>query len=383
MKFLKIRPQLKYQITLAAIILSLTPTLQSEVQPKMQQLYKLTDKIHIYVFDKNEFLKKSNSAEIEKTLADFKIAVANLKKEKATEEDDMKFRVRQLEEGLNEAEQAFKENSKQYSYWALRSTLSNCYNCHTQKALSTTHYSSSSLKSKWTPSFQQAEFLFLVRNYDEAIPLYEKIVKEYPKKTSGEQLEAALQKLLFYSVRVRKNDSETLAMIERLLLNLSLPVFDKSSVMGWKKYLNVKKYGLAETTKLETAESIESYVASRNNLAGNYKFANQRYIIDLETTQALFELLESSKNESLRPWLLYWLAYQERDYRQSMFDMSSEYYLKECVERYSKYPAARKCLALYKEMQTDSFTGSRGTEIPESINKIIRSYENLVNGKKN
>ncbi len=83
----------------------------AEVRPQMQNFYRLIDKIHQYILDKTTYMEKSNEKEIAATLKEFNVAVANLKKEKSSSEDDMKFRVRQLEEGLAEAEQSFKDKS--------------------------------------------------------------------------------------------------------------------------------------------------------------------------------------------------------------------------------------------------------------------------------
>src|SRR5688572_7412361 len=115
-------------------------SVSAQIRPEMQKFYGLLEKIQKYTFDKNEYLKKSNEAEIAEALKQFNETVNKIKAEKMGSQDDMKFRVQLLKDGLEQAEEAFKQSSKDYSYWALRSSLNQCYSCHTQKSLAGTNY---------------------------------------------------------------------------------------------------------------------------------------------------------------------------------------------------------------------------------------------------
>ncbi|MCC2679651.1 MAG: hypothetical protein K0R29_2227 [Pseudobdellovibrio sp.] len=363
-------------IIVAAFLFSFNA--QAQVKSEMQKFYSLLERIQKYAFDKTEYFKKANEAELAEALRLFNETVSKIKSDKAGSQDDMKFRLQLLKEALEQAEAGFKKGNKDYSLWALRSSLNQCYSCHTQKSLAGTHYKISNWVTK--SDYLKAEFLFVVRNYDEAVPLYESVVAKYPKTTLDE-VENSIQKLVFHAVRVKKDEVATLNLIDRLSKNKELPRYIQNSFQAWKKYLEVKKYKVAEDRKFETASDISDYISDRNDLAGSYRLANQRYLLDLDTTQKLYELFGESKDVNLKPWLLYWLAYQEKDFQYTMFDNSAELYLRECIENYSKSPAAKQCLQLYKEMIRDSFTGSRGTYIPESVQKQFFQYEKIIEGK--
>lgn len=364
-------------IMLVTLLISLTA--KAEIKPEMQKFYGLIERIQNYAFDKNEYMKKSNEAEIAAALKQFNETVHKLKAETMSSQDDMKFRLELLKDGLEQAESAFKESSKDYSYWALRSSLNQCYSCHTQKSLGGTSYKLSNKVKK--SDYLKAEFLFVVRNYDESIPLFESVVAKYPKGSTLDEVENAIQKLMFHAVRVKKDEMATLKQISRLAQNKELPRYIQNSFQAWKKYLEVKKYRVTEDQKLETPEQLEDFISDRNDLAGNYRLSNQRYLLDLDTTQKLFEVLSQTKDVKLKPWILYWLAYQEKDFQYTMFDNSAELYLRDCIENYPKSPAAKQCLQLYKDMMKDSFTGSRGTYIPESVQKKFFEYEKIIEGK--
>ena len=103
--------------------------------------------------------------------------------------------------------------------------------------------------------------------------------------------------------------------------------------------------------------------------------------MDLETSHFLYKLIKKNKNTDLKPWILYYSALVEKDYRVSMFDMTVDRYLRESIEIYSQNPASKKCLNLYKEIKTLEFTGSRGTDIPKDVQKQFKKYEKMVNKK--
>jgi len=360
-------------------ILLVSAVANAEIRPEMQKFYGLVEKMQKYTFDKNEYMKKSNEAEIAEALKQFNETVLKIKADKMSDANDMKFRLQILNEGLEEAYTAFKESSKDYSYWALKSSLNQCFSCHTQKSLGGTNYKFPVSQKK--SDFLKAEYLYLVRNYDEAIPLFEAVVSKYPKASTLEEAETAVQKILFYFVRVKKDEVATLKEVDHFLQNKQLPRYLQSSFMAWKRYLTVEKYKLDATAELKTPKSLQEYVSSRNDLAANFRMANQRLLLDLDTTQKLFELLGTNKDPALTPWILYYLADHEKDFTYTMFDNSAELYLRECMTNYSKSEAAKKCLKLYREMLTDSFTGSRGTYIPESVQKQLFQYEQIIKGK--
>lgn len=368
-----------YFLSVASQAQIVTAESYAQIRPEMQKFYGLVEKIQKYAFDKNEYLKKSNEAEIAEALRQFNETLLKIKSDKIGSEDDMKFRLELLKDSLQEAQLAFQDATKDYSYWALKSSLNQCYSCHTQKSLMGTGFRFSNPGKK--SDYLRGEFLYLVRNYSESIPLFESVVQKYPKGSSVEEVENSVQKIIFYYVRVRKDDVETIKQIDRLAQNKKLPFFIQNSFQAWKKYLTVRKYRVSEEQELKTSDDLKEFISSRNDIAGHYRMANQRFIIDLDTTQKLFELLSTNKDPKLKPWVLYWLAYQEKDFQYTMFDNSSELYLRECIENYSKSDAAKKCLQLFKEMTADSFTGSRGTDIPAAVQKQIEKYEKLIKEK--
>ncbi|MBY0555443.1 hypothetical protein K2P97_13000 [bacterium] len=353
---------------------------QAEVKPLMQEFYSLTDKLQPYIIDKKSFMDSKNEKEIAKALSEFNQNTKKLKKDKMTQTDDMKFRAKLLTEGLDEADTAFKDGFKDYSYWALKSTLNNCYSCHTQKGLTPTAYKFSETNTH--DSYSKAEFLFIVRNYAESIPLFENLLTGYPvNKSSVENIESSAQKLLFYSIRVSRDDIKTIEMFNRILKNKELPSGLRSDFLAWRRYLNIRKYRVSDDLSITDEKSLTAFMNNREKISEEYKYNNQRAAADMDTTHFLFQLMEKSDSKKIKPSILYWLASIERYYRISMFDQTADNYLKECIEKYSSHKIAKKCLTLYKEIQTLSYTGSRGTDLPKSVIKQFELYESMVNKK--
>ncbi|MEK6627875.1 MAG: hypothetical protein AABY53_04565 [Bdellovibrionota bacterium] len=365
---------------LFVMVILVTGTALAEVRPLMQEFYVLTNKLHPYLTNKTDFMDEKNEKAISTVLTGFVENTKILKKDKMAQNDDMKFRAQLLAEGLDEAEKSFKTGFKDYSFWALKASLNNCFSCHTQKSLVGTNYNFD--KNSKHNTYQKAEFFFIVRNYEKSIPLFEEILIHYPKnKVSVEDLESSAQKLLFYSVRVLRDDLKTIKAFEKILKNQNLPSSLRNDFLAWKKYLNIKKYRIEDEVKISNAKDLEIFMAAREQIAEQYTYMNQRAIVDLDTTYFLYQLLEKSTDQDLKPSTLYWLASIEEKYRLDMFDVAAENYLRECIEKYSINKVAKKCFSLYKEIKIASFTGSRGTDMPKSVTDQLKKYETLVNKK--
>lgn len=353
----------------------LTP--KPAVKPLMQGFYALIDKMQPYLVNKAEFMNDKNEKKIAQILIEFNEKTKSLKKDKMAQNDDMKFRARLLAEGLDEAEKSFNTGFKDYSFWALKASLNNCFSCHTQKSLGGTGYVFN--KNTGHDIYARAEFLFIVRNYSEATPLFEEVLVKYPKnKISVEDLESSAQKLLFYSIRVSRDDIKTIKSFERILKNSRLPTSLRNDILAWKNYLNLRKYRIDEEQKIKNSKDLDDYMNARSEISEQYKLSNQRAAPDMDTTHFLYKLLEKPEGQNIKPWVLYWLATVEKDYRLSMFDLSAENYLKECIEKYSTEKVAKRCFNLYKEMQIVSYTGSRGTDLPKAVIEQLNKYETLV-----
>ncbi|MGZ3726471.1 MAG: hypothetical protein ACXWQQ_11755 [Pseudobdellovibrio sp.] len=351
----------------------------AEIKPLMQDLYSITDAMTPYMIDKAKFMDAKNEKEISVLLSEFNQKTSQLKKDKMTQNEDMKFKARLLAENLDEAEKSFLAGYKDYSFWVLKASLNNCFSCHTQKSLNDTDYRPKNFASDL---YTRAEFLFIVRNYSEAIPLFEKIIDGYPdNKVTVENLESSAQKLLYYYMDVSRDNSKMLESFNKILLNRKLPTSLRNAVLAWKKYTSTKKMHIDENQKIENTSALESFMKERLKIANQFKFPSQRAIADLDTTHRLYQILDKSKDNEMTPTLLYWLADIEKDYRLSMFDLSAENYLKECMQKFSTQSIAKKCFSLFKDIQINSYTGSRGTELPKSVQDQLNSYENLVNPK--
>ena len=118
---------------------------------------------------------------------------------------------------------------------------------------------------------------------------------------------------------------------------------------------------------------------SREKIAKDYLQLRQRVAPDLDTSRYLHNLLQTSNDTDLKPWILYWISSVEKNDRIDMFDQTTENYLQECIEKYSKHPAAQKCFKLYKELILKSFTASRGTLVPPTVQERLKKYENVIN----
>lgn len=376
----------KFLFLLLSAFLIFTANAQTKSEPKpvkeiMQDLLSVTNKIYPYIVTEAKYTNKANEAHIKPLLTEFKQKAQALKSSQFTQSDDMKFRAGQLFDIVSEAESSFSGGFKNYSYWALRSSYNNCYSCHTDKSLPATAIKADVMKG--ATDFENAEYLYLVRNYDEAIPLYIKLIKNYPRnKISEVQLQEMIKKVFYYYVRIEQDDTKAIKSLDEILISRRLPENIRKQLSTWNKFLEAKKTNPTTMTKIETEQDIKNLIASYENLAKDLDANHLQYVLSLETSHALFKRLENNKNKNLKPWLLYYSAEANKHNRTSMFDMTTELYLTECLEVYPASEAAPKCLDLYKDIKVKS-QGSGGHVSKETFDQIKTYEEQILKSQKN
>ena len=89
----------------------------------------------------------------------------------------------------------------------------------------------------------------------------------------------------------------------------------------------------------------------------------------------LFHYLNSQPPKEEIPVILYWLAIIDRSVDYSFYYSLADRYLKECMLQYTSHPYAEKCYKEYEAYVTFSYSGSRGTDIPEDVKKELKALK--------
>jgi len=357
----------------------------AEVKPLMHQMYNEIFILKPYLVSEEAFNNPKNAEKIDKSLKKMIDISKSINHEMKIKRSGFEVSGKVLAQQLNEAEQIFKAGNKDYALWMLKSTLSVCMNCHTQVPSVSTQFSTLNQGHILTNPFEEAEFLFVIRNFDEAMKLYQQALDGYPKNTvTVDSLEKALGRQLFYYVRVKRSMEELAKVLEADMKNPELPKSLRKKMEGLKvAALKMKGEPYPTFTRKQEA-GLRKYVETtlKEELAGRFSFDNPlRELQYLKVSSVLYEHLEKNPDSQLKPDILYWLSFCEARYSYKLSYSMPELYLKQCVLEFPQNPVAKKCLAEYQELVTMSYTGTSGTHIPSEVAKELKSLQDLIKHK--
>lgn len=369
------------RLAIIFLALGLSSAAQADVKNYMDQMLREIYILKPYIVSETEYKDPKNSAQIDESLKRMVSLSENISHEGKIRNTGFGISSDVLTQQLKESELVFRVGNKGYSLWMLRSTLSVCMSCHTQLPSASTRFDFSKKEHKLTKPFDEAEFLFIVRNFEKAMPLYQQVIAEYPKNAvTPENLKKAIARELYYYVRVKRDMPGLIKALDKNLKNKQLPTSAKTRLSGLKKAAQDKKgEGYPEFKEDQQAE-LKNYAESqlKNELAGDFDFSAGKELDYLKTSSVLYKYLNDFPQTPLKPEILYWLSFCERRYEPTAFYSLPELYLKQCVLEHPQSEIAPACLKEYQDLVTLAYTGSSGVNIPDDVKKELQSLKKMI-----
>ncbi|MFN3455356.1 MAG: hypothetical protein ACK41T_10390 [Pseudobdellovibrio sp.] len=344
---------MKNIIIIGLVFLSTAVALQTkaQVKPYMSSFESALLKLSPYIINEEAYKQTENKKSISSALKDLNVSIQAVKHDKSIEQTSLKFRFEVLADGIKDVESSFNKGAVDYSYWNLKSQLHQCSSCHTERQLVSRlqdydFYKNSNL-------FTQAEFQFMLRNYDSAFNKYVDLIEKYDgKNMTHEELNRSVKKIGYYLVRVKKEDALSLKTFKSLKKNKNLPQYMKKNLDKWVDYLEVKKYRIFPSeAENQNLEALKQFVADREKIADHFGVGSDRFLIDQETLIYLHNVLNTETNQKNIPWFYYWIGYMSADYKESLFDQTGQLYLQECVKKYPKSDVVEQCKKELKSIE--------------------------------
>lgn len=355
---------------------------KAEVKPFMDQMLNEIFNLKPYIVSSEAFSNPNNAQKISASLKKMVSLSEKINHEEKIKKTGFQISGKVLNQQLKESELVFNSGSKDYSLWMLKSTLGVCMSCHTQLPAVSTKFLSQNQGRVLTNPFEEAEFLFIIRNFKESMNLYSSALSGYPKNVvSVDDLEKVLYRQLYYYVRVQRDFVELAKVLDEDQKNKSLPSHFISKLKDLKSaVLKMKDEKFPHFTAQQTAE-LRQYAEKslKEELSGNFSFdIPKRELEYLKVSSILYEYLNENPETLLKPDILYWLSFCESKFSQQAFYSLPELYLKQCVLEFPKNPVAKQCLKEYQNLVTMAYSGSSGTHIPEDVSKEIKTMQELV-----
>src|SRR3989338_3827985 len=364
--------------TLATVVpqeeLSSTKSIMSQFLTHLTGLRK-------YMGSQEIFTDPKNNYEISMHLKEFSKLAKKAHEDVNLQKTNFKFSREVLEEHIIDTERLFRLGNKSFARWKLSSTLSVCMSCHTQMPGTSKVFEEIRRLKPLTSDFEQAEFLFAIRDFESAYKIYDQAILSFPKGSfDSSQIEMALGRQLMYFSRIKKDPAAALVVFEKYRQLKNLPAVTRADIASWvQQFQKWTKQPLPSLTKA-TDQQILDFVKSKIDV--KRKSQDIDFVTYLQVSGLLYEFLQYRPESKVVPEILYWLSICDRAMHNTFFYSLADLYLRECITKYPTDPIALKCFQEYETQVILGYTGSRGVDMPQEVADDLKQLEKLVTSQK-
>ncbi|MCB1704003.1 MAG: hypothetical protein KDI17_04020 [Halioglobus sp.] len=375
----------RHYVLIALAALAVVATVRAEVRDIMDQLREQVFVLKPLIASESSFKDPANAPEISEALQNMVALSQQVNHDARISRTGFQVSAAILTQQLQEVETVFDMGNKAYALVSLKSTLGVCMSCHTQLPATSAHFNAANQGHALADPFQEAEFLFLIRDFDAAMKLYAETLQGYPRnQVTPQNLEVALYREIYYYVRVARDMEGLSATLKQNSENQALPQRLQSQVKAFIAAVDsVKNEAYRQFTEAQGAE-LRDYAKAQleGEVSGDFTLDSpEKMIAALQLSSVLYEYLDDNPQTQLKPEIFYWLSFGERRYLYPSVHSLPGLYLKQCVLDYPQHPVAKQCFAEYEDIIVVSFTGSGGTNIPDDLIEELAMMRSLVGGR--
>ena len=336
------------------------------------------------MFDKNDINKEQKhkiQEGVDTLITLFENAKPHINKKSPTY--GISFRV--IKNQLGNAKAAVKHNNHAYAKSILKDITTVCASCHTQDMKTRTLFPNVK-RDFFDSDLEYAEFSYITRQYDSAIDYFDRHLKSKETIDEADMLSIMKQIMTIY-IQINYRPDDALKRLSAIKENKHHTKFTRKTLDEWIKGIkDLKKDPNTQkpVAKFKTLELEVHKILGDLHEAGSANYPNKRERISrLWLRGSLYHYLNTSPPASEIPMILYWLAIVDNSINFSIYYSLSDMYLKECMLKYTKHPYAKKCFDEYKENIILSYSGSRGTDVPEDIKQELKALQIRIEGVSN
>jgi len=278
-----------------------------------------------------------------------------------------------IQDHINDLQKAFENKRYNHVKSMLRATASICVSCHSQDKQRRTIFEGLP-RQQFKSDFSYAEYNYITRNYDQAERFYLSYLNNPGKHDKEADQLTALRNLLSIYTQILNDVGKGAEVFGKIQKNKHLTVYAKKKVSTWLSGMKqiASLSGHDDDGNFERINSlVKQYIEAKDSPS---KLEYLYWIRGM-----VYRYLSTSPKNDEIPVLLYWLALTERGTTQNVYFSLGDLYLKECMLIYPNTSIAKKCYDEYEDAITFSYSGSRGTEIPEDIQDDLKKFKEMVN----
>jgi len=261
------------------------------------------------------------------------------------------------------------------------STLSDfCISCHMQDDKFRTLFGDTK-KKLFNSALARAEFNYATRNYSQAHEHYEKHLIFSPKLNDNDILKGIFKILSIYT-QILNQPAKAVDALNRLQKEKAFSKEVTKYITDAKRALNDLQASDTNDTDLLAYNDIEKFVAlylgGVNAQQGIIFSTTQEEVQRLWLRGQLFRYLNNKPKANEIPNILYWLALCDRSLGHGYDYTLADFYIKQCIIRYSSHPIAQQCFDEHKEYLKFYYTTPTEPVLPFEVNNELKKLERYL-----
>ncbi|MFN7455616.1 MAG: hypothetical protein ACK5RO_13285 [Pseudobdellovibrionaceae bacterium] len=286
-----------------------------------------------------------------------------------------------LTEDLEKTVDSWRSGKLEYARFSVMNVTSYCIECHTRTSTGPDLKSETLRQSlQALPSIERAEYLLASRQFDAALEVLEKILKDSSTMQGDFMLvDKAIRYSLAISVKFKRDPKKSLQLVRLVLENEKAPFYLKQNAQSWKMAIEV--WSKEKARSRQTAGDILATVRDLLRKADETTSSSMDKGGDIYYLRALSEL-HLLMTQQLPPQQIGETLYLTGVSYEAVKDLSiwtlHENYFESCIRTVPKTDWAKKCYKRLEESIYFGYTGSSGTNIPADVQMRLQSLQKLA-----
>lgn len=326
-------------------------------------------------YDDEAFRAGQNRQRIQQAMKELETLFAQKSDKLGDQSDTAWISLQVLQQHLNETAQLYNAGYFAMSQYLLTSTPAICATCHLQDS------AHSSIKSQlsrqhFANDYSFAEYLFTIRQYDEAETFYRSHLQDAEVRNSRFRYLKPMERLMTIELGIRQSVEDTGKMLERHLGD-TRQIEIKQVLSEWLEGLTAIKTAGAKNHK-ELQALFNQWFSETPGTSHEFILDESRRPQAIWLRAKLFDLLPLEKSRADNAGILYMLAIIDRVLGQDEPYSFANLYLKQCVVRYPETETATRCLDEYRNHLSFYYGGSAGEAVPEELVEEYRTMKKAL-----
>jgi hypothetical protein len=278
---------------------------------------------------------------------------------------------------LADAMVAMKHDNYRHAINIVKEFVAVCSSCHTQDPQLRTLFSDVG-RDRFGNDLQFAEFSYMTRNYDTAMAHYLKYLAATVELSEAE-LMTVMKRILTINTQIYNRPEDALNELNKLRDNPRHTKYSRKNLEEWLAGLeDLRQQQVSTLTNPDMAQLtlyVDKILGPLHD-PGAADFPSKKEKVSRVWLRGrLYHYLNTLPPREEIPVILYWLSIIDRSTDYSFYYSLADMYLKECILQYTSHPYAQKCYDEYEAYITFSYSGSRGTDIPDDIEQELKALK--------